>query len=354
MLKNTESNLSKIWSNEFWVETATDIELRYWALIKDKIPRGNFPKKEPIPTEHRIEDFVRRLSKEKNLPNLHVGLTSSDLEDNVRAKRLELSVDYIADSLRAIISWGGQSSIGQDDHQIMAYTHLLPAGQTNIYDRFAPTIDLLQHYRGCRPTPRYRGIRGALGNRHIQYSLCLSDEQLNSIFPGKEQQKYSHQASDHQSDYEVACWIVGVGMTITKLANDIRQMFALQQAHYKKDDVGSTALAHKAPNPWRFERVSGMFTSIVNLPAIVATASASCLLERTLTDQSVLNSEFERSFTVLEGMIFDFIDGMKGLVFEERRGIPCPTSEIELLDLVKQGKGRLEAHQILNHKYNKK
>lgn len=345
-----QNNLDRIWSEEYWHEEATRIEIAYYNLIKDKIPAGSFPTQEVPPTEHRIEEFVRNLSMNLGIPNLHVGLTSSDLEDNIRIKRLEDSVTELSKRARQVMSTFENISLNANNDLIMAYTHLMPAGKTTVYYRFAPTLDVINQYLNFTPVFIYRGIQGAIGDRNIQQLLGLTGEQLNSVFGDKIQQRFSHQASDHYTDYQVACWIVGLTSAFVKLANDIRMMFALGQLCYEKDDIGSTALAHKAPNPWRFERIAGMFTSIINLPATIATASANCLLERTLTDQSVLSIEFGRSFVTAMGIINDFEDGLNGLkIIQEVR--PFPDSEIELINSVLKGHGRLEAHITLNKTY---
>jgi adenylosuccinate lyase len=172
-LKNATQKLSNrlksVWSQKFWDEEAERIELAYWELIEDRVPNARPPKK-LRPTEHRIEVFVRQLSRKHKLGNLHVGLTSSDLEDNIRAKRLEESC-FILDEMLAWtfiaispIEWGAP--------KLIAYTHLMPAGVTDYYHRVAPTL----FAQISVPKITYKGIGGAIGDSKIQGILGLFGE----------------------------------------------------------------------------------------------------------------------------------------------------------------------------------
>lgn len=354
MSKNKEHELKYIWSQAFWEKEATRIEMAYWELIKDRIPHGKEYKGNPPVTEHRIEKFVRKLSKKKKIPNLHVGLTSSDLEDNIRIERLRKSRMYISKLLLEVMHELCKKIGGPNKYSttITAFTHLMPAGKILPFRRFEQTKEnLVTLCDDGYGRLRKKGIGGALGDMRVQEDMGITAEDIGKIFPNDEIEKSPLQASDKRSDYDVATWILAVGSYIGKIAGDIRMMFALGQARYDKKDIGSTALAHKSPNPWRWERISGMLTSLLNLPGVVAMAIANCHLERTLTDQSVLNAEMFRGFTTLEMMLEDAISGLNGveIIYAKKKVVD---SEDELLHLIKKGMGRLTAHLKINAKYN--
>lgn len=354
MTKEIPNELDDIWSVEYWERKAEVIEMNYWGFIKSVISKGSFPKTRLSDPDHRIEEFVRKLGRKMENQNLHLGLTSSDLEDNIRTMRCEDSMSSIIIRLRInIIKLNGL--VERDNKTITAFTHLKPAGKIDLVHRFAPTLELLGLY--ClQPELICRGIKGSLGNKRMQKVLGVSDDNLREILSYHREQEHSHQAANHSADMESMVWILKVGAALAKLSGDIRMMFALGQARYSNAGtaIGSTAIAHKAPNPWRWERISGMMTSLIGLPGVAALAIADCHLERTLTDQSVLNSELERGFRTLQGMIVDMHNGLDGLHFTDD-GLTVPDSEMEVLDLILNNKsvGRLEAYYLINKKYNK-
>ncbi len=335
--------LKTIWDQPFWNAQATKIELGYWELIKDKVPNVK-PPKELRPTEHRIEAFVRKLSRKKGIGNLHVGLTSSDLEDNVRTKRLDESIKIIEQAICTVFVNANLMPVEETD--LIAYTHLMPAGITNLWDRMAPAFIA----RVVPPKPRYKGIGGALGNLHIQKRLGLHDTQL-LIPPIADSQQWKHQTGDHIYEFEVASWITLTAALYCKIANDYRQMYAFGQAIPKQKDIGSTAIPGKAPNPWRFEKAAGLAKLLFCLPGQVADILADCLLERTLTNQAALNQLFERAFADLLKVCQTLNEAISLTRIVDQTKLcedPKLHSEEQMLKLVLQGIPRELAHKQIN------
>ena len=319
--KDTHNDIPKhleyIWSKEFWEEVAEEIEMRYWNVIKGKIPHAQPPDVDRN-TEHRIEAFIRRMSRKKGEGNLHIGMTSSDLEDNIRILRIYISYHFVSSALNSFYDMLLQYVSERRNKKIIAYTHLLPAGITNIERRMLPTIDSHAH----NPVPHiyFKGIKGAIGDRKIQSLMGVSQTELDNIIVSilndvsipchpttipTDIQRYSHQTGDHQTEHEVSSWMCREASLLAKISNDFRQMFSLGQAYHIHKDIGSTAIPNKKPNPWRYERVSGMAETIYDLPSKMARISANCLLERTLTNQSILNHIFHDSFLIFSKMIED-------------------------------------------------
>ena len=332
--------LSRIWSQATWDREAKRIELAYWQLIKDKVPHVR-PPKVLRPTEHRIEAFVRKLARQTGIGNLHVGLTSSDLEDNIRALRLEKSLWLLRQTDANV--W--QAVEQMPDVPLTAYTHLLRAGVTSKKGRFYPTL------MAPNPIPIIvrKGIGGAIGTQWIQGLMGVHD--INrAIFPGKYTQSYSHQTGDHTTEFNAAAWITRTAALNAKIANDFRLMYALGQAEPKYDDTGSTAIPGKKPNPWRFESAAGKAKLLFCLPGQVADIMSDCLLERTLTNQAPLNRLFERGFKDLLGVqqqLTEAIDRTHLICDVEPFDESLHTEE-QMLKLIMQGVPREDAHKKIH------
>lgn len=349
---NTESEknkLDKIWGQQFWTDEAIRIELSYWDLIKDKIPNVPSPDM-PEATEHRIEKFVRGLSYDTGIGNLHVGLTSSDLEDNIRIKRLEESLEVIDGKTKGMVSVVKEMIRGKGEYNLIAYTHLMPAGVVTVNQRFSTYA----FPETSKVKIEYKGIGGALGDSKIQKLLGLDKDSINyKVFPGKDIQGHCSQTVDHFTDYDTAAFIALMAASLAKFSNDMRQMFAFGQARHTHKDIGSTAIPAKKPNPWRYERASGMAEQLYDMPSKVARVLSSCLLERTLTNQSVLDRMFCEGFMVLEGMFDDIIDAVKVTEIVNQAKL-CKDkklhSEEAMLGLILKGQPRLKAHLKINGK----
>lgn len=328
-------NTEYVWSDKFYEDEAERIEVAYYSLLKNRVPDIPPPRRMEK-TEHRIEALVRRISRNVGKGNIHVGLTSSDLEDNIRHMRLFKCNENLEYRLAFL---GRIFSVEMPDKKMEAYTHLLPAGETTLLRRLSVGWSAIATKP---PPPVFRGIKGALGDRRIQHRLGIADQDLDNIFPGSVEVS-SSQASNKEYDYDVACWLAKITAGLVKTANDIRMMVALGQATIKNNDIGSTALPHKRPNPWRFERIAGMGEVIFDLPGRVARTIANCLLERTLTDQSLLNHTFKEAYTVLSNIIIDLEHGIKKVEFNSSSS-PFD-SEVMMLNFIKEGIPREEAHK---------
>ena len=348
-----QSSLEQIWSDIFWFEQAEAIELQYADLLNShgvpKIPCPELPER----TEHRIESFVRSVSHLNNRGEMHTGLTSSDLEENVRIYRLEMSWMVLNNLLNNFWSRFSEWYISNDIN-LKAYTHLMEAGEIGLMQRFR----VLKNTYGMiiRPYIMYRGIHGSLGTRHVQKALGISNEELDRLewFRGKTIQPFASQSSNHITDLDVANWLVAQTAVLAKLANDLRQMFAKGEVYNSHKDIASTAIAQKKhPNPWRWERMSGMAEKIYHLPSIVARTLSSTLLERTLTDQSVLNDVFKDAIFTLNGLIEDATIGLSTLAINKDKEVKIYmlNPEIELAELVKKGVPRIDAYKQVNKEY---
>lgn len=348
-MPKSNSKIQHIWSESFWEEEAERIELSYWGIICDRIPHSP-PPPQLEETEHRIEAFVRKMARKHSEGNLHIGMTSSDLEDNIRIKRIEESLEIAKEELDKFYYL--LSVLTQDHKKLIAYTHLVPAGITTISQRINVVIHA--HLDTQQPRIFYRGIRGALGDMAIQRRLGISEKELDTVFRGKTFQRSASQTVNHSTESEVAQWLSREASLLAKLANDFRMMFALGQAHHTHDDVGSTAIAGKKPNPWRYERASSMSKLLFDLPSKIATITADCLLERTLTNQSVLNYLFEHAFPVFIDIIEDMKKAMSNTEIVDQtaqcNGTYYHTEEI-LLELVLSGMVREQAHATIRRKF---
>jgi adenylosuccinate lyase len=205
-----------------------------------------------------------------------------------------------------------------------------------------------------------KGIAGAIGDHSIQQRVDLDDDKTNEyIFNTslkKQTQQHTHQTGDHVYEFEVASWITLNAALYCKIANDFRQMYAFGQAIPKQEDIGSTAIPGKAPNPWRFEKTAGLSKLLFCLPGQVADILADCLLERTLTNQAALNQLFSRAFADLLKVCQTLDEAIQlTKIVDQTKECKNPKLHTEeaLLSLVLKGISREEAHLRIHKQWKK-
>ena len=347
--ETTISRIKEIWSSAFWYKEADRIELAYWESIKHLLPDTPPPAGVAPPTEHKTEKFIRHLSRCTGIGNLHTGLTSSDIEDNVRIKRLSASMDVADEAIFHLLG----TLVNMDDVTLLAYTHLIPAGGIMLSERLRPSIMAASSYPW--PLIKYKGMGGSLGKGHIQQLIGKDRYKIsNEVFPAEMTQTFSSQTVDHRTEFLVASWLSFQASILAKIANDFRMMFALGQAVHTQKDIGSTAIAGKNPNPWRFERVSGKAPLLYGLPGEISRIAADCLLERTLTNQSALDYLFENAFPLFVDLVFSLSEAVKMTKVIDQSA-ECKKdkyhTEEQVLRLIKKGMPRETAHLKINKKY---
>lgn len=329
----------QIWSDDHYESIGKVIELT--ALKRMKKSRY-WPKKiktqkhDPLPSSHRIENLVRRWSKELNEPLLHIGLTSSDIEDNVRATQTEMSIAELDERLTKITEelrrW-----IKKNNGVIMGRTHLLPAQLTTLERRFLPAIEVLENM--TRPVVFYKGIGGAVGDNSFAEEFEVD---LTGIFSLEQNMK--NQTSNMTSDIDYITWASLIATYLSQICYNIRLSISYGDLILKGEKIGSSAMPHKGENPWRYEKICGLARRIYHTSPMILETIACNGLERTLDNQSILREELKKvSYTLEEMFDLFFLDN---LFINPKRDKKRVDKEEEFIKHIKKGYCRTDAQRL--------
>ena len=291
------------------------------------------------PTHHRIVDRLRRFVEGTGFVNAHFGLTSSDIEDNVRRTQLQHAwtrcrhlLHLFCDNLRRL-----GSSIEQDV-KTNAYTHWQLAGVVPLHHRIyawiTPLENMLPHTDNdeqCRISGKL--MAGPVGDfsdvqQLLAYTKSYSKRntyieivhsQLNHFpwfFYGLVQPWNIRpiQSSDHFDEEKAIAWITRATAHLSKIALDWRflhshgEMEPIQPEGY----VGSSSIPSKS-NPFKWEKACSIARVIMpahrGLLDVIAnngcerTLDTSWQIRKTL-EQTTL--DFERLLTTLMELDFAF------------------------------------------------
>lgn len=338
--------IKEIWSIEQHDQRVFNI-LEKWQRGLDlgkKVKRAPFGENS-TESEHKTEALIRKFCKKVDNQNANVGLTSSDMEENERTMAIEETLGYLHGRINnELIPLVRTAFTGMDaDRVVMGYTHLMKARPIKAKHR----ADYHVYQFTVIEPPRiiYRGIKGSTGDGKYCDSVCHTNNVNASLFKAQIETTAS-QTSTHVTDIEFAVWLASITAAMMKTAGSLRMLISMGKIRTTNNDVGSTAMAHKAPNPWRFEKVCGMGGLVLSLPQVAFRAVADCWLERTLTDQSVLRYEMERMSVLVDDLITLMVDGIKRIEVIEDASDEID-KEGQFLNAILAGSPRLEARELI-------
>ena len=300
---------------------------------------------------------------------LHLGATSTDIEDNADALRLRAGLELLLPSLAFLLQTLGLLIEKWADTPLMAFTHLQPAEPSTLGYRLALYgQDLLQDYQVIRKQAsgiKGKGFKGAVGTSAAYAEFMGADKlpefekQLSKkidlpFFP------VASQVYPRKQDYEVISTLAGLGASLYKLAFDMRLLQSPPIGElaepFGENQVGSSAMPFKR-NPIRSEKINSLARYLASLPRIAWDNAAHSLLERTLDDSANRRILLPEACLAADELLRTANSIFSNLGVDESaiaRNLatygPFAATERVLMALVKAGADRQEMHaRIRSH-----
>ena len=229
---------------------------------------------------------------------LHLGATSTDIEDNADVLRLRQSLDLLLEKLRPLLLDFAEKIELWADAPLIAFTHLQPAEPSTLGYRLATYAqDLFMDWQALtdsRASLRGKGLRGAVGTGAAYGELVgvealpafqkrLSEKLELPFFP------VATQVYPRKQDYQVVSALAGLGASLYKFAFDLRILQSAPIGEWRESfghqQVGSSAMPFKR-NPVNAEKVNSLARLLAQMPRLAWDNAAHSLLERTLDDSA--------------------------------------------------------------------
>jgi adenylosuccinate lyase len=248
---------------------------------------------------------------------IHLGATSMDVEDNADALRLRAGLGLLLERLRGLLLGLADLTEREADHVCMAFTHLQPAEPTTVGYRLASYgQDLLADWRAlrlARRTLRGKGFKGAVGTSASYQQLLagtgMAPRDLEARVMaalGLEPFPVATQTYPRRQDWEVLNALAGLGLTIYKLAFDLRLLqsppFGEWAEPFGRAQVGSSAMPFKR-NPVNAENLDSLARLLAALPQVAWGNAAHNLLERTLDDSANRRELLPEAFLIADELL---------------------------------------------------
>lgn len=299
---------------------------------------------------------------------IHLGSTSTDIEDNAQIINIHEALNIIEKELIELLKSFAVSIQKYQNLVCMGYTHLQPAEPTTLGYRFAAyTQDLLNDLkllRFYRQNLRAKGMKGAVGTS-ASYVKLLDGKSVdafkmsNQVMAefGLTETTVNFQTYPRKTDLHLTFVLSGIAQSLHKFAFDLRIMQSPNFGEWSEPRgekrVGSSAMPFKR-NPDKAEKICSLARYISSLTDVAWNNAANTLLERTLDDSASRRIFIPELFLATDEILkvaTELIDGL--VIFEksinrnlEKFG-PFAATETLMMEAAKNGADRQKIHEVI-------
>lgn len=297
---------------------------------------------------------------------IHLGATSMDIEDNADALRLREALTLVLNNLRGLLLQLTDLIDQESERVCMAFTHIQPAEPTTVGYRLATYAqDLLSDYEALAGlNVRGKGFKGAVGTAASYAELLNGTDMTPAELEARVMAALglgafliATQTYTRRQDWAVLSALAGMGMTIYKMAFDLRLLqsppFGEWAEPFGKAQVGSSAMPFKR-NPINSENLDSLARYLATLPRVAWDNGAHNLLERTLDDSANRRVILPEAFLTAEELLLRARRILNGLRIDEAaisRNVEIygtfAATERLLMEAVRKGGNRQELHEII-------
>ncbi len=370
----SEKHKRRLW-RRIWVALA-EAEAEYGLVsqqqvadLKAQIDNVDIRRSLEIETEIQHDLMSELTAYAEQVPNgaggiLHLGATSTDIEDNADAIRIRDSVFLIRNRLQILLTHFARQIERWADLPILAFTHLQPAEPSTLGYRLAYYAqDLLSDWEELnRLTVRGKGFKGAVGTS-ASYAQLIGIENLAG-FEGNLSTALNlpfylvtSQVYPRKQDYQILSMLASLGASLHKFAFDLRVLqspvIGELSEPFGKHQVGSSAMPFKR-NPIQAEKINSLARLLAQAPRTAWDNAALSLLERTLDDSAnrrvLLPEAFlaaDELLTVAARLVSNLQVNRQEIERNLRTYAPFSAIEPVLMELVRSGADRQQMHARL-------
>jgi len=364
-------------------------KLRKWLLVESALAKanakaGNIPKKAAEEIEaksanvklervkqieeeihHDLMAMVKALTEqctEESGKYIHLGATSYDIEDTAQALIFKEAFTIIKSNVKKTIELLKKLAQEKKDLVCVARTHGQHAVPTTYGMKFALYLQEFQrHLERIEEAEKriYVGkMTGAAGTMASfgEKAFEIQEEVMRIL--GLAPAKVTNQVIQRDRYAEAVFLLALIACSIEKVAKEMRnlqrnEIMELAEPFKKKSQVGSSTMPQKR-NPHKSERLCSL-ARIIRSNLHVAMENIALEHERDLTNSANERYIFPEAFITVNFMLEELNKILGGLDFfpeNIRRNLYMSEilAERAMIELVKKGEGRQEAHEIVRKK----
>jgi adenylosuccinate lyase len=337
-----------------------------YEKVVDQVDLESIADRERV-TRHDVKARIEEFSALAGFEQIHKGMTSRDLTENVEQLQVRAGLLIIRDkTVAALVRLAALA--GQYDELVIAgRSHNVPAQATTLGKRFASAAQelLVAYERLDDLISRYplRGVKGPVGTAQDQLDLLDGNaaklaelEARVAAHLGFERVLTSvGQVYPRSLDFDVLSALVQLSAGPSSLATTIRLMAGNETVTegFKAGQVGSSAMPHKM-NTRSCERVNGLAVVLRGYLSMVSELAGDQWNEGDVSCSVVRRVALPDAFYALDGLFETFLTvldefGVFPAVVERElaRYLPFLATTKVLMAAVRHGVGREAAHEAI-------
>ena len=337
----------------------------YEAVVTD-VDLASIAARELV-TRHDVKARIEEFNALAGHQNVHKGMTSRDLTENVEQLQIRRSLELVRDRCVAALARLARLAAENAELVVTGRTHNVAAQATTLGKRFASAADelIVAYDRLDTLIDRYplRGIKGPVGTAQDMLDMLGGDhERLAEL----ERRVARHLGFDRvltsvgqvyprSLDHDVLSALLQVAAGPSSLATTIRLMAGheLVTEGFKPGQVGSSAMPHKM-NTRSCERVNGLAVVLRGYASMGAELAGAQWNEGDVSCSVVRRVALPGGFFAVDGLFETFLTVLDEfgaypavIARELDRYLPFLATTKVLMAAVRNGVGRETAHEVI-------
>lgn len=337
-----------------------------YERVVDQVDLASIAARERV-TRHDVKARIEEFSALAGHEQIHKGMTSRDLTENVEQLQVRASLELIRDRVVAALARLARLAVEHSGLVLAGRSHNVPAQATTLGKRFASAAEelLIAYERLDELIARYplRGIKGPVGTAADQLDLFDGDAGKVAEL---ERRVATHlgftrvldsvgQVYPRSLDFDVLAALAQTAAAPSSLATTIRLMVGqeLVTEGFKPGQVGSSAMPHKM-NTRSSERVNGFAVIIRGYLSMVGELAGDQWNEGDVSCSVVRRVALPDAFFAADGLFQTFLTVLDEfgaypavIARELDRYLPFLATTRILVAAVRRGVGRETAHEVI-------
>ncbi|MCT2593959.1 adenylosuccinate lyase [Streptomyces sp. N2-109] len=343
-----------------------DAALADYERVLEDVDLASIAEREKV-TRHDVKARIEEFNALAGHEQIHKGMTSRDLTENVEQLQIRLSLEHVRDRTVALLTRLGRLAADHAELVMAGRSHNVAAQATTLGKRFASAADeLLAGYERLEDLlGRYplRGVKGPVGTSQDMLDLLDGDA---AKLAELERRIAAHlgfprtltsvgQVYPRSLDYEVVTALVQLAASPSSLARTIRLMAGqeLVTEGFQEGQVGSSAMPHKM-NTRSCERVNGLAVILRGYASMTGELAGDQWNEGDVSCSVVRRVALPDAFFAFDGLVETFLTVLDEFgVFpavvarELDRFLPFLATTKVLMGAVRAGVGRESAYAAI-------
>ena len=341
----------------------TDTDIKAYEAVSERVDLDSIDKRE-IKTRHDVKARIEEFNALSGVEKIHIGLTSRDLTENIELIQIKAGLELIEHRVLQTLFLLSEKISKYEKTYMAGRTHNVAAQVTTLGKRFASCAEelLFAHTALMELIVRLplRGIKGPVGTSQDALDAMGKDftnleKSIADEFGFENTWSSVGQIYPRSVDFEVVSKLLQIASAPSSMSTTIRLMAGsgLVSEGFKAGQVGSSAMPHKM-NSRSSERINGMMVLLRGYNTMAADLAGDQWNEGDVSCSVVRRVVIPDSFYVLDGLLHTFMtilqefgafeDKMKSELDEQ---LPMLATTKILMECVKAGMGREEAHQLI-------